>query len=282
MTDIDSGIGFAIALKIGIFIENINRRVDRLYPHIESSLMMHNLYETFSPEDNRNRFNENHKKLVNHIKIEVGEINKQIRSGNRLLNLLKFGKQIQLVDFISIKAAIDERFSDVFKEDRSQEVSNQNLKLKLSSLISKTSKSIFDLTIYAKEKETFDGLKKINKKYRDGIEEAIDIYSFGHRNTSLFILGKTLELVLNDSIKKQVKEKETKRIILSKTKYISKIGILKESRFIDERLFHELNTIRIDRDDTGHPTKRKCTTEECKNTISRVILIISQLERKLI
>lgn len=281
MSGSDTGIGFAISLKIGIFIENINRRVDRLYPHIESSLMMHNLYETFSSEKNEIRFNENHKKLISHIKVEVIEINRQIKAGNKLLNLIKFSKSIQPIDFLAIKSVIDERFKEIFKERRPQEISNQNLKLKLSDIISKTSKSIFDLTEYAKQKETFEGLKKINIKYSEGIEEAIDIYSFGHHNTSLFILGKTLEMVLDDLLRKLMKEKRMKRIFLNKTKYVSKIGILKESRLIDERLFHELNTIRIDRDNTGHPTKRKCTPEECENTITRVILIISQLEKKL-
>jgi hypothetical protein len=281
MPNNNSGISFALSLKLGIFIENINRRVDRLYPHIESSLMMHNLYESFPLKDNKKRFDENHSKLITYINDEVKGINKQIKGANRILKLLKYKRQILPIDFISIRTAINERFNEIFKESKPQEISNQNLKLKLSNVISKTSKSIFDLITYAKDRESFEGVDKLTKIYQDLVENAIDIYSFGHFNTSLFLLGNTLEYVLDDSIRKLIKDKKIRRIYPRKTKYINKIGILKENKFIDERLFHELNTVRIDRDETGHPTNRKCSSEECQNMINRVILIISQLQKKL-
>lgn len=277
----NNGVGFCITLKIGIFIENINRKVDRLYPHIESSLMMHNLYETFPLKDNKKRFTENQRHLLSYVGDEVKNINKQIQEANKILKMLKFPQEILPVDLTSIKQAIDERFDEVFKEDKSQEISNQNLKLKLGRIISNTRKSIFDLLNYAKERETFTNLDKLENKYKKQIESAIDIYSFGHFDSAIFLLGRTLEQVLDDSIRLLVKLKKIKRAYPRKIKYINKIGILLQNKFIDERLFHELNTMLIDRNDTGHPTGKKYSNEECKNMIDRVIMIVIQLQKKL-
>lgn len=277
----NSGIGFAISVKIGIFIENINRRVDRLHPHIESSLMMHNLYESFSLKDNGPRFKQNYKHLLAHIKTEVDGTNKQIKAANKLLSLLKHKKEILQIDYLAIKQVTDERFNEKLGENKSQKLSNENFKLKIDKIITATRKSIFELANYLNEVEKFNQLDKLNKEYKNGVEEAIDIYSFGHLNTSLFVLGRTLEDVLDAGLRKLIKSKKIKKILINKTKYEAKIGILMNANFIDERLFHELNTVRIDRNDTGHPTKRKVTREECENTIQRVILLIEKLQKNL-
>src|SRR3989344_5179800 len=154
----NSGIGFAISIKIGVFIENINRRVDRLHPHIESSLMMHNLYETFSLKDNAPRFKENYKHLLIHIKNEVDGINKQIKGANKLLSLLKHRKEILPIDYSFIKNLVYERFNEKLKEDKSQKLSNENFKLKIDNVITKTRKSIFDLVNYLNDVEKFKRL----------------------------------------------------------------------------------------------------------------------------
>lgn len=276
-----SGIGFAMSIKIGIFIENINRRVDRLHPHIDSSLMMHNLYERFPLKDNGPYFKENYKHLLTHIKTEVDGTNKQIKAANRLLSLLEQNRKILPIDYIAIKNVIDERFSEKLGEKKSQTLSNENFKLKIEKIITSTRESIFDLVNYLNEVEKFNQLEKLNDGYNDGVEEAIDIYSFGHLNTSLFVLGRTLEDVLDDALRDLMKTKKIQKIILSKTKYEAKIGILMNANFLDERLFHELNTVRIDRNDTGHPTKKRFTREECENAIQRVILIIEKLQKKI-
>ncbi len=282
MLNNNTGISFAFSLKIGIFLENINRRVDRLYPHIESSLLMHNLYESFPLKNNKKQFNENRNKLITHISDEVKGINKQIKGANKIFKLLKYKHQILPIDFLSIKKAINERFNESFKESKPQKISNQNLKLKLGNVISKTSKSISDLITYSRDRESFEGTDKLMERYQYLVKNAIDIYSFGHFDTSLFLLGKTLEYVLDDLIRKLIKNKRIKKIDPRKTKYVNKIGILKANKFIDERLFHELNTVRIDRDEIGHPTRKKYSSEECQNMINRVILIISQLQKKLL
>jgi hypothetical protein len=240
----NSGIGFSTSVQIGIFIENINRRVDRLYPHIESGLMMHNLYETFPTKDNSKYFKENFKHLLLHVENEVEGINKQIKAANKILRLLMHGKEILPIDYHSIKIIIEQRFADKLKEKKPQELGNENLKLKIDNVITKTRKSVFVLVNYFEEVEAFSGQDKLSKRYWGDIGEAIAIFSFGFLNTALFVLGRTLESVLDDALKKLMSERKIERIILSKTKYESKIGILKSKNFIDERLFHELNTIR--------------------------------------
>lgn len=125
--------------------------------------------------------------------------------------------------------------------------------------------------------EIFDNLEKLNKKYRESIKEAINIRSMRYPLTSIFVCGRTIETILDDLIKKAIKNKKIGRVNLRRTRYEDKIGKLKGIKIIDDKTFHELNSIRIDRNETGHPIKNERLRDENKVIIDNSIILIRKL-----
>lgn len=137
-----------------------------------------------------------------------------------------------------------------------------------------------DLIGFLNSLEKFEEIKFLKDKYKKGIHEAIDIFSIGYNETSVLVVGRTVETLLDDILKKCIKEKKIEKLNLKKIRYDVKIGKLKGNKIINEKNWHDLNSIRIERNETGHPIYKKIKKSEARSIIFKSILVIKKLQNK--
>jgi hypothetical protein len=275
------GIDFCLSLKFGMSLSIVARKLDHLHADIESSLMMHNLYESFNPENNKTYFDGNKERLTQRLHDQITDINSLIRFNNKFIAFIPLKQRIVVLSWKTFREVINERFENKLRDQKSQELANENLRLKLQQLVQFTQKSVTDFISHLDEEKRFEKIKSIGKKYVNGVDESIDLFSCGFYNISIFIMGKTIESVINDLLKKLIKTRKIENLNLDEVKYKDKIGILKGSKLINEKLFLDLNVVRIDRNYIGHPSRKNFSRNENKIAISKGLLLINELQKKL-
>lgn len=272
------GAGLSVIIKIGMFLQMIISRIEHLLRNVEESLMLHNLHESF-PSSTREDVLKNQKKTILKILTEAKDINEMIKGSNEIIKLLGHKKKIVPIDLIAIRRFIQLRFKSIHKKEETQKLDNENFRIKVRRQFYKTKKSVKDFIVLVEEEQNFEGLDKLKKNYKKGINAAINIYSIGYYKTSIFVVGCTVEEVLDDLIRSAIKKGRLKRVNVSQIKYEKKIGILKNNRLIDDKLFHDLSSVRIDRNKTGHPIKRAFKKNENKLVILTGINLILRLQK---
>jgi hypothetical protein len=266
---------------MGMFFRSILDRTSHLNEIISQHLMMHNLYENFKISDTKNRALENLKHLEKIIELETNGINEMIKAANSILINTVSDERIPLINHAELRKIFRERFDEVYTQKELRKLSNENFSIKLNRILSKSKESLQNFLNSVDKSYYFEGFENLKNGYKDGISDAININSIAQFKDSIFVVGRTIEEGLDRILKSAIKNKKIKRISITDTKYGDKIGKLRGANIIDEKLFHELNSIRIDRNKSGHPVNKKFTVEENKFVISKGIVILLELQKKL-
>lgn len=266
---------------MGMFLRSISERTTHLRRSIDEYLMVHNLYERFTTSDIKTRALDNLKELEKMVDLEARGINGMIKSANKLLSITVYEKRIQLIDVAELRRLFKLRFKEIYKDKSLQNLGNENFKLKLDELLLNHRKALQDFLDSVDKEYTFEGFSKLKDNYKVGIGDAIDIMSIAQFKESVFVVGRIIEELLDKLLRSAIRSKKIKKIIIGDTRYDSKIGILKGAKIIDEKTFHELNSVRIDRNKSGHPTRKRFTFKDNKLVIERGIAILQELQDKL-
>lgn len=275
----EDGIGLATIIKIGIILQTIRSRMEHLLRSIDESLTVHNLYEHFPTSSTQEDISKNQKEIISKVLSEAKDINKMIKGSNSIIRIIEYKKKIVPLDLITLRKLVRLRFKSVHAKKEAQELSNENFRLKIHRQFSKSRISINDFIALVEAEQEVEGLSKLKENYKNGINAAINIYSTGHHKTSIFVVGRTVEKVLDDLIRVAMKKGKLKRVSIPQIKYEKKIGILKTTNIINEKLFHDLSSVRIDRNKTGHPIRRIFKKDENKLVISSGINLILRLQK---
>jgi mRNA-degrading endonuclease RelE of RelBE toxin-antitoxin system len=127
----------------------------------------------------------------------------------------------------------------------------------------------------------FEDLKKISKNYSTQLKNAINISSMGIHDVSVFTSGRAVEDTINNYFRLLMENQKTRRIRLKDYRFDAKIGLLKKQSLIDDKLYHDLSSVRISRNDTGHPKRASFKQNDAFEAVRQAISIIIKLEKQI-
>lgn len=224
--------------------------------------------------------------IIKKIKAFVDDLNKHIKFFNdENLKRMSFYfpnlPPLKLINKEELALQLNRRFLKSYKKRDSQELANEVLDLKIISCIDEPVNSI--LNFQKSIKDLFGDIDiKLPKKYARGFLEAKIILSTGCSETAVFVVGRTIETLINDLLINEIKKSNLKEFDLKTTKLENKIGKLKGISIIDEKEFHILQKLKFDRNDFGHPFNREVSFSEAKRIILDALNLAIILEKKLV
>ena len=276
---------FALIVN-GMFLSNIMSEIKELKVPIDQSLTMHNLYESSKFQDDKfikTSIDENLRSLKLMLTPRIVTINEHITTANKLIKGLDFKNcEIPKLKITEVLTVIRKRLNSKFDVPDAQKMSNETCRIKLDQLTQKPVEAIFkfiDVIAIETYKEEVNSLRA---PYKAGLQQAMHICSIGYYTTSVFIAGKTTEEIINTYLSLLFKVNKLKEFDLSKVKFDTKINLLHHNGFINESLYHKLSSIRIDRNDFGHPGNKSLSKHQAHLRIRNVIDSIPEIDKKIV
>ena len=272
---------FTSVLRIGMLTQRCLSDIALLQRDISTWIMVHNLNEHL-PTAQQERYGKQYaKSLIQEIEPKVKLLNKLIGDLNRVATLLGSKQKIQRIEWSNIKKEINARFSLIATKEYS-EISNENFNLKLQRIFSITQKPVEEYINAHEHSSLAPEINKIKtKKFASGLKDALDIDSMGMHQIAIFTVGRVIEQLVNDYLRALIKSKKLARIKLTEVKLDTKIGILKKQKLISDKMFHELTSIKIARNDTGHPLGKSYSRSEAIGSVNQAVLIVRDIEKRI-
>ena len=273
---------FHSVIKVGMAIQKTLSDIEHLESEIAQWVMIHNLQEeTLTPHSTRSsELAKGHSaSLIKVIEPRIDHINKMIKGLNMIGTVFKNKHKVELIDKKELFKIIKERFLFVADKDDVR-VNNENFELKKSRILFKTRESISTYMQRMDIAERFDDLSRLEKKHANQIKNAIDITSMGIYDIGTFTAGRAVEDCINSYLRKLFQNKKMKRFSLTEVKFVDKIGKLKGANIINEKLYHDLSSVRISRNDSGHPVKTRFTRTDAIEAINLSISLVNRLSAK--
>lgn len=281
-------IGFCISF--GTILGNLNAQLMSLTNKVKTMGFKHNFLETIDMlageklvEKNDGYIEHNLKNIIEIQKI-VDSFNEAVKKFNKkLLEDMDFFPnlpRLQFIDKEDLLLQLNRRFLKKYKDKESQKLADEVLDLKIIFLLDKTTNSILNLENFflnLMDDVNFD----MPKKYARGFREARAILSIGCSETAVFVVGRTIETLIDDLLISEIKKSNIQEIDLKNTKLENKIGKLKGISLIGNKEFHLLQKLKFDRNDFGHPFDKEISFNESKRIILDAFDLIKTLEKKL-
>jgi len=216
-------------------------------------------------------------KGIDLVNINLKVLNKKILEEMRFFPDLP---SLQLLNQETLLLKLNQRFLKKYKNAESQELADRVLSLEVVSLLEGTTNSILKMEEFFLN--LMDDIKiGVSEKYSKGFREARAILSVGCSETAVFVIGRTIETMIDDLLINEMKKSTISNIDLKNTKLESKIGKLKGISIIEEKEFHILQKLKFDRNDFGHPFDKEISFNEAKRIILDAFDLIKILEKKL-
>lgn len=277
------GVGIYTLVLLGISISSIEARLAYFFDTtLGKKFMLEDLKSKLSLGKEKDK--EIISKEMNNIKKRLTSINDRIININEnVLSPLNLEKKLSTLDINYLLKIIKERLSYVHKTDETINLIDKTFDLSLYKEIQKINSSLGELMNFLKEKEDFEGIKKIDENYRQDIRESTNIFSIGYGRTAVLCIGRTIEKIINNYLRKllekqKITQKEFDEFIGNK--YNNKIGFLK-SKFIDEEEYSKLKAFSFDRDKGGHADLGEIDNERARTLIQQGIWLIVDLQNKI-
>ena len=275
------GYGLFAGFMFGAVAIDVIKDIEKLEIRLIELTLHHSLSEELDMLKGKGDLLKNRKPLFDEIDGATFIINKKIKVLRKICKKLQLDHTIKAVDSKKIKKIIQGRYETISKGDETVNLKDENFRIKLHSyLIHEKVKDIGELWEIFKRREKVNGVQRLNDKYKQGITEAIHINSIGYPLTAIFVVGKTIETLLDDLLKKLMDNKRIKKLKLNQIKIVDKIGLLKNSKTITEKDWHDLTSITIGRNEAGHPETDKSLKKDIDYIIPKAIAIISRLQKK--
>ena len=275
------GYGLSAGFMFGAAAIDVIKDIEKLEIRLIELTLHHSLSEELDMLKGKGDLLKNRKPLFDEIDRATFIINKKIKVLRKICKKLQLDHTIKAVDSKKIKKIIQGRYETISKGDETVNLKDENFRIKLHSyLIHEKALEIGELWEIFKRREKVNGVQRLNDKYKQGITEAIHINSIGYPLTAIFVVGKTIETLLDDLLKNLMDNKKIKKLKLNQIKIVDKIGLLKNSKTITEKDWHDLTSITIGRNKAGHPETDKSLKKEIDYVIPKAIAIISRLQKK--
>ncbi len=281
-------IGFNISL--GSLFGSLKDQLMQLAGRVESMSLKHHFLESidiiFGKElvENSNKDIEPNLKEIEKIQKIINSFNESIKILNkRLLDEMGFFPNLPILQSIEQEvflSQLNQRFLKKYKDEEPQKLADELLALKIFSCLEKAIQSILDI-----ERFFLNLTKEIkidtSEKYANGFEEAKAILSIGCSETAVFVVGRTIETLINDLLINEINKSNIQKIDLKKISLEDKIGKLKGINIIEEKEFHILQKLKFDRNDFGHPFDKEISFDEAKRIILDASNLTKILEKKM-
>lgn len=282
-------IGFSISF--GAILENLNTMLMIISNNISSMGDKHSFSETidiiFGEElaGKDDKYIESNLKSITKIQGIVDSFNNSVKKLNENISKhMSYFPNLPCLKFIdkdSLLIELNRRFLKKYDNNESQKLADEVLDLKIISLLSNASNSVSNTQDFFKN--LMDEVSNFNvlKKYAKGFREARAISSIGCSETSVFVVGRTVEALIDDLLINEMKKSNISEFDLENTKLENKIGKLKGVSIIGEKEFHMLQKLKFDRNDFGHPFEKELSFNEAKRIILDAFDLVKILEKKL-
>lgn len=242
----------------------------------------------------KSQFNQIKKDSIKRILEKIKEINKELSKFGSFLkecgNLGDF-RSIKRIDSYKIKSILEdvrynkETISILSKKDslefKNKQVRRENFQMKIDSILKETLIPLNGIFLYFRDNANrFKSKKLKGTKYKEWISEIDDIFSVGYPTLAVFVAGRTLERIILDyiiSLKKAKKiDKPYKKI--KDMDFSDKLNYLK-GKWISEKDYFKINSIKFDRNLVAHYTSKKEFLEAQKDAESDIKISINIIER---
>ncbi|MBR9705306.1 DUF4145 domain-containing protein [Candidatus Pacearchaeota archaeon] len=286
------GYGIEDGIIIGHTLGMLYSQLVELIAKIGELSTKHNMIESINilageelagnDDEEVNKNLPNIKQIITSVNIfnkNIGNFNKN--NLKRMSSYFPNLPPLKIVDKKELLTQLNKRFLKSYRGEESQKLANEVLDLKIISILNEPANSILNL-----RKSFSDLFKDINinlsKKYTRGFKEARIILSTGCSETAVFVVGRTIETIINDLLINEIKKSKIQKMDLKNTKLENKIGKLKGVSIISDKEFHILQRLKFDRNDFGHPFDREVSFNEAKRIILDALDLAMTLEKKLV
>ncbi len=263
-------VGFDDIFNLTRLLNTIESSIFRIQTHFNGVRLVALFYDSDVGSDEKKV----KKKFYERSKERIDELNRLISVFNNLLNT-KFkhlrAEMLVKVNLKSIKKIINEHKDNSHLGRRHTHLKLNNTLIPLLNSEENFLKSLDDLYLpFGGPNRKF----KTPKKVRINIKEAFDVYSIGYLGTSVFIIGKTLEMVITDYLKELKKCKKINYTMneINSWNFDTKINILKKEKLLAPNQYSKMMSVKWDRNIFGHPSK-KTDLIEAKNDADAIIKI---------
>lgn len=281
-------IGFSILF--GTILGSLRIQLANIRNMVNSMSSKHNILETIDILAGEKLIENNEEDVkstlerIKKIQQNVDYFNEAVKKFNKIvledIDFFPNLPNLQFIDQKNLLLNLNQRFLKKYKNKESQGLANEVLNLKIISLLNQVTNSISDI-----EKFFLNLMDDINidisEKYKRGFREARAILSIGCSETAVFVIGRTIETLIDDLLINEIKKSNIQKIDLKKIKLGNKIGKLKGISIIEDKEFHMLSKLKFDRNDFGHPFDREISFDEAKRIILDAFDLIKILEKKL-
>jgi len=270
---------FGNLIHIGMIVSKIIADIEDLRRDISTWLLVQNINEFTSSKNAEKNGKEYLKKLLVEIEPKIKVINKEIMALNKISTLFEGNFRLKTLKVDGLRKILKARFETISKNGESQFL-DQNLDLKINQYFLETRQRVINFSDSVSSAPKFErGIKKVKKEYRNGIKNAIDIMDIGIYDVSIFTSGRTVEESLNKLLKVLFSKKTIEKFDIKYTMLNKKIKILYDEHIINEKTFHDLNSLRISRNDSGHQSKIKFTKQEASDAVTQALSLLVRVEK---
>ncbi len=276
-------LGFTLGMFLSQIIELTNRTTNLRNKHNMIEHINIIVGEELSGEDEK-EINEN-LPIIKQIEVFAGDFNKHIKffNDNNLKRMSLYFPNLPFLKLINkeeLLLQLNKRFLKSYKKKDSQELANEVLDLKITTIINEPINSILNFKKHISN--LFRDINiKLPKKYARGFLEAKINLSTGCSETAVFATGRAIETLVDDLLINEIKKSTIKEMDLKTTKLEDKIGKLKGISIINNKEFHILQKLKFDRNDFGHPFDREVSFNEAKRIILDALELAIILKKKL-
>lgn len=204
------GISLHGAVVIGTVLNDVLRQLEKLKLTLEPFLSLSSLKEQIDSVSYEKGIKYQLKNIFDRMKIEANNINTLIKEINGLLAMIRIQKKLVPLRYMEFKRIIRARFYLIVKDNKARKLREEIFNFRFNRELDKTAKSVGDLMVFLNSLEKFEEINSLKQKYQKGMYEAIDIFSIGYNETSVLVVGRTVESLLDDILKNYIKEKKIK------------------------------------------------------------------------
>jgi len=226
------------------------------------------------------------KVFYDETKTIVDNLNNEISQFNKILRCLKHlrAHELEKVDIKKIKKIVFEPGSNLPEK-------RKYVHLKLNTTLTPLRNSIKNFFLsFENIYIPFGGKGKkylLRKKIRENILKALDVYSIGHAEIAVFIVGKTLEMSVKDYLKTLCKMRKISYKIkeIDNWDFDTCINILKKHKFLTPTQYSKIMSVKWDRNIFAHPSKIrdiKIALEDCDAITKIGVNSIHYIEKQII
>ena len=264
-------------IKVGTIVGKVVSDIEILHKDVSLWLMIHNLNENLESKNTVQNGKNYAKKLLLEIEPKIKMINEEIKALNKISTLFELDYKIKIIKIDGLKKVINGRFKVSAKDKDLGTVLDENFHMKMSSYFLDTRKEVYEF-IAAMGDNKMLVIKKVKSPYRTQLMNAVDIMCLGIFDGAVFTAGRAVEDVINNLLRELIKKHRIPSIDLKRKSLYDKVKLLNDNKIITDKLFHDLHSTRISRNDAGHPTKIKFSRQDALDAINQSVSLIRRVE----